>query len=119
MILNSRKKLETTERTQEIRMGKNGTAYCQLEEQETVIRFSRLDNYADICTSDTTQKTRFDKLCTNNPKHWEKVKEDEVFSFYTCTPKSLISTRAKVTERVLTDEQRQELADRMSKIRSK
>ena len=51
---------------------KMGTPYVLLEEQETTIRYGRLDDYATICTSDTTQKTRFDKLCKNSPGHWGK-----------------------------------------------
>lgn len=98
-------------------MGKNGTAFCSLGEQETTIRYGRTENYAEICTSDTTQKTKFDRLCKHNPKHWTKINEDEVFSFYRCTPKSLISARSKVTERTLTDEQRKEMADRLAKSR--
>lgn len=90
-----------------------------LEEQETIISYSRVDDFADICTSDTTQKTRFNKLCNSNPKHWVKTKEDDFFSYYRCTPKSLISTRSKVTERTLSDEDRKKLAERLAKSRQK
>lgn len=50
-------------------MSKNGTAYALLQEQETTIQFSRLDDVAHIYTSDTTMKTKYDKLCKNSPKH--------------------------------------------------
>lgn len=100
-------------------MPKNGTTYSLLEEQETTIQFRRVDDFARICTSDTTMKTKYDKLCNNNPKHWKKISEDEVFSTYECTPKSLISARSKVTEREYTDEQRQAMADRLRDARSK
>lgn len=98
---------------------KNGRAYCLMEEQETTINFSRMKNYATVCTSDTTQKTRFDKLCDSNPEHWKKIAEDEVFSTYRCTPKTLISARSKVTQRSLTEEQRVAAAERMAARRSK
>lgn len=98
-------------------MRKNGTAFCYLDEQETVIRYGRTEDYADVSTSDTTQKTKFNKLCSEHPKHWKKIKEDEVFSFYRCTPKTLISARSKVTERNFTDEQRQAMASRLVKSR--
>ena len=100
-------------------MSKNGTAYALLQEQETTIQFSRIDDVAHICTSDTTMKTKYDKLCKNSPKHWKKISEDEVFSTYECMPKSLISARSKVTEREYTDEQKQAMADRLRDIRSK
>ena len=99
-------------------MSKNGTAYALLQEQETTIQFSRLDDVAHICTSDTTMKTKYDKLCKNSPKHWKKISEDEVF-LYECMPKSLISARSKVTEREYTDEQKQSMADRLRDARSK
>lgn len=102
-----------------ILMGKNGTAYVTLEEQETTIQFSRIENTAHICTSDSTMKTKYDKLCKNNPKYWKLISDDGVFSKYECTPKSLISARSKVTERELTDEQRQAMADRLREARSK
>ena len=100
-------------------MAKNGTAYVLFDEQETTIQFKRVDDSARICTSDTTMKTKYDKLCKNSPKHWKKISEDEVFSSYECTPKSLISARSKVTERELTDEQRQAMADRLRESRNK
>ena len=92
---------------------------CPSDEQETIISYSRVDDFADICTSDTTQKTRFNKLCNSNPEHWVKTKEDDWFSYYRCTPKSLISTRSKVTKRTLSDEDRKILAERLAKSRQK
>lgn len=90
-----------------------------VDEQETTIQFSRTENIAHICTSDSTMKTKYDKLCKNSPKHWRLVSDDGIFSKYECTPKSLISARAKVTEREFTDEQRQAMADRLREARSK
>lgn len=100
-------------------MAKNGTAYIMLEEQETTIQFRRIEDVAHICTSDSTMKTKYDKLCSNNPKHWKKISDDGIFSSYECTPKSLISARSKVTEREYTDEQRQAMADRLRESRVK
>lgn len=100
-------------------MPKNGTAYIMMEEQETTIQFNRVNDFARICTSDTTMKTKYDKLCKNNPKHWKQISNDGIFSTYECTPKSLISARSKVTERELTDEQRQAMADRLREARNK
>lgn len=100
-------------------MGKNGTAYVLLDEQETTVQFNRINDYANICTSDSTVKTKLDKLCKNNPTHWTLLSDDGVFSSYRCTPKSLISFRSKVAQREYTEEQRQQLADRLREARNK
>ena len=100
-------------------MSRIGTAYCLTEEQETTIQYSRVDDYASICTSDSTQKTKFDKLVENNPEHWTLVSKDEVFNTYRCTPKSLISARSKVVKREMTPEQKLAAAERLKNSRSK
>lgn len=32
-------------------------------DQETIINFMRGEDFATVCTSDSTMKTKFDKLC--------------------------------------------------------
>lgn len=64
-------------------------------------------------------KTKYNKLCKNNPKHWKKISDDGFFAKYECRPKSLISARSKVTEREYTDEQRQAMADRLREYHKK
>lgn len=103
----------------EIEMGKNGTAYIMLDEQETIINFSRINDVATICTSDTTEKTRLNRLVQSNPTHWKLIDDDGVFSKYQCNPKSLISYRSKPVKRNLSDEDRQILADRLAQGRTK
>lgn len=100
-------------------MGKIGTPFVTIDEQETTIQFSRQEDIAHVCTSDSTMKTKFDKLCKNSPKHWKLISDDGIFSTYECAPKSLISFRSKVTQREFTDEQRQAMADRLRAARSK
>lgn len=97
---------------EELLMARLGTAFCLTEEQETTIQYSRVDDYANICTSDSTQKTKFDKLVESNPEHWTLISKDEVFNTYRCTPKSLISARSKVVKRDLTPEQRAAIGER-------
>lgn len=102
-------------------MPKNGTAYVFMDEQETVIRYGRTEDCAIISTSDTTMKTKFNKLVEKSPDHWQLISEDEIFSTYRCTPKSLISYRQKIIQRTLTDEQRthlEEIRSARSKITS-
>ena len=92
---------------------KNGTAYILLEEQETIIRYSRIEDFAEICTSDTTEKTKLFRLIKTSPQHWSLVSDDGIFMVCRCTPKSLISKRSKKTERNLTEAQRDALSQRM------
>jgi len=100
-------------------MYKNGTAYVTLDEQETVIQFSRCDNYANISTSDSTMKTKYDRLCRENPQHWVCISDKGVFATYRCTPKSLISARSKTTTREFTPEQKRAMAERLAASRRK
>ncbi len=94
-------------------------------EQETTISFSRDEDFADIYTSDTTMMTKYDKFVANKDlPDWECKKE-----IYDCdgnlcakiyrTKKKLISARSAITKRELTDEQKQEMADRLRTIRSR
>ena len=66
-------------------------------EQETVINFSRLNDFATICTSDTTMKTKFDKLCENSP-YYSVVSDDGYYKTYRVSDKSLVSYRSKKRE---------------------
>lgn len=66
-------------------------------EQETNINFSRLDCFATICTSDTTMKTKYDKLCENSP-YYSVVSDDGYYKTYRVSDKSLISCRSKKRE---------------------
>lgn len=67
-------------------------------EQETVINFSRLNDFATISTSDTTMKTKFDKLCENSPDFYSVVADDGYYKTYRVSDKSLVSFRAKKRE---------------------
>lgn len=67
-------------------------------EQETNINFSRLDCFATICTSDTTMKTKFDKLCENSPDFYSVVSDDGYYKTYRVSDKSLVSYRSKKRE---------------------
>ena len=66
-------------------------------EQETVINFSRLNDFATISTSDTTMKTKFDKLCENSP-YYSVVSDDGYYKTYRVSDKSLVSCRSKKRE---------------------
>ena len=92
-----------------------------LSEQETVIRIGREEQEAVVYTSDTTMMTRLDKLADpeNEKAPLWKLKEvhrsrsgEGVAKTYT-TNKKLVSFRAGIVTRDLTEEQKAELAERM------
>ena len=92
-------------------------------EQETTISFNRDSDTAFIWTSDSTVMTKLDKLVESNPDCWQltrtdRIGKDVVGKEYTAK-KRLISFRSKVTERVMTEAQRQASAERMRLARIK
>lgn len=88
-------------------------------EQETSVSFMRDSDLCTVYTSDSTVMTRLDKLA-ENPKapHW-KLKEEhrlqngELIGKTYETHKRLISFRADISTRELTEEQKEAAADRM------
>ena len=94
-----------------------------LEEQETVIQYSRTDKEATIYTSDSTVMTKLDKLCVSAPEYYKLDREETqdgkvVGKFYKLADKTRISFRKNKTERVLTEEQKQRLADNLARARN-
>ncbi len=92
-----------------------------IEEQETVINFSRDEERATIYTSDSTMMTKLNKLVSADGTEWkldEVIKDrhgEEVARNYSC-PKKLLSYRAKSMTRELTEEERKAQSDRMKLI---
>ena len=92
-----------------------------LEEQETTISYSRTENSVNIWTSDRTQITKFDKLCTRSDKYIllneQRTKSGELIAKEYCIKdKSLITFRCE--KRTLTDEQREKAAARLRSIKN-
>ena len=88
-------------------------------EQETHISYMRDEGFAKVYTSDTTQITRYDKLCKRFPDMWRCVSDDGYSKCYICQSKSMISTRGKKIKRKMSDEQREAARERMSKWQAK
>ncbi len=88
-----------------------------INEQETHISFMRDESFARIYTSDSTQITRLDKLCKNNPTIYSVLEDTGYGKSYICNDKTLISFRAK--KRVISDEQKAAAGERMRKYRKK
>lgn len=97
----------------------------RLEEQETVVSFYRTDHRMSIYTSDQTMITKLMKLLKKSDQNEEAgyilVREEKmngrVVAIEVSAPKHLLSLRTPKKKRELSDEERQELADRMRKAR--
>ena len=87
-----------------------------LEEQETIIRIDRIEDYAYVYTSDTTMITKLNRLLQADDTEWELVEKDKI-SMRAKAPKSLISFRTKTTKRNMSEEQKREAAERMRALR--
>lgn len=94
-------------------------------EQDTVIQFSRDSETAIIWTSDRTVMTKLDKLVKDGKNKLWRLKEEsrlldgELASKTYETKKRLISFRANIAKRELTDEQKRAAAERMRSYRKK
>ena len=99
-----------------------------IDEQETVIAFSRNDDTASVETTDPTVLTKLKRYATTNPDEWVLINvttgQDEsdpmkITSICFECPKKLISLRSKSTApRELTEEERAEIAERMRNVRA-
>ena len=97
-----------------------------VDEQETVIVFSRNNDTASVETTDSTVLTKLKKYATTNPDEWVLTNvttgQDEsdpmkITSICFECPKKLISLRSKsAAPRELTEEERAEIAERMKQI---
>lgn len=97
-----------------------------VEEQETVINFSRADDYATVWTSDTTVMTKLDNLCEKSDKYvlvdtGKSILDGEIISkTYRVKDKTLVSFRGKKMERgskEMTDEQRRAMIEHLARAR--
>lgn len=90
-----------------------------IAEQETSISIMRDSDICMIYTSDTTVMTKLDKLAeSEKAPHWKEKEEHrlqngELIGKTYETHKRLISFRADITTREMTDEQREAAAERM------
>ena len=89
-----------------------------LPEQEVHINFNRDEDYAQIYCSDVTWITKMDKLAAKSPELYEMIAETENGKTYRF-PKRLISLRSSIARREYTDEQRQQMAERLKLARER
>ena len=92
-----------------------------IAEQETCITFSRDEEYANIYTSDTTMMTKYDKFAQSDDcPDWTCLKEiRDMYGNLVAKVYRLISSRSSIVKRELTEEQRQEAAERLRAVRNK
>jgi hypothetical protein len=90
-----------------------------LDEQETLISMSRIDNTAVIYTSDTRIRNRMKKLYPDKLTRTFSQAGEVVAEEYTID-RRMISFRSKLPEaHTLTEEQRKERSERMKALRMK
>ena len=97
-----------------------------VDEQETVIVFSRNSNTASVETTDSTVLTKLKKCAVTSPDEWvltnvttsgNESDPMKITSICFECPKKLISLRSKsAAPRELTEEERAEIAEHMKQI---
>lgn len=96
-----------------------------IAEQETSTNIMRDSEYAEIYTSDSTMMTKYDKFAENpDCPDWTctgiiRDREGNLVAKTYRTKKRLISARSVIVKRELTEEQRQEAAERLRAVRNK
>lgn len=101
------------------------SAVCNIDEQETTVTFSRKDNCIDMYTSDNTQITKMNKIINTPNAIWKLVKVDynknnePTGYFFRCDNKKGITIKNKNRNRIISEEKRQEIANRFRNRRNK
>ena len=83
-------------------------------DQETVINFMRGEDFATVSTSDSTMKTKFDKLCENSPGFYSCIDENDYYKTYKIADKTLVSFRQKKKE--MSEENKNAASQRFRKL---
>lgn len=84
------------------------------DEQECIISFMRNDDFAIVSTSDTTMKTKLDKLCENSPSYYSLIEENKYYKTYKISDKSLVSFRQKKKE--MSEENKVKASERFKEL---
>ncbi len=96
-----------------------------IAEQETTVSFMRDNDICMVYTSDSTVMTKLDKLAkSGKAPHWKLVAEHrlrggELVGKTYETHKRLISFRADISTREMTEEQKEAAAERMREWQEK
>ena len=91
-------------------------------EQETIINFNAEEDLATVWAADPVWIRKFDKLVENNPDEFKCTKEIKMDGTIVQKryemPKKLITIRSKTRKLDLSDEERQNISNRMRRINS-
>ena len=96
---------------------------CPLDEQETTISFGRTDDLADVWTNDRTIITKLDKLCESSPDYYHCIEVGRatigggIMNKRYKIDKSMLSFRSKKAKPNLTEEQREQMRERLKSLR--
>lgn len=82
-----------------------------INEQETHISYMRDQPFAMIYTSDSTQITKFNRLCKNSPDMYQLIEEGSMGNRYLCKDKTLVRYGSK--KRTISEEQKKAFGERM------
>ena len=96
-------------------MAESNKKSVPIYEQETHISYMRDELFAKVYTSDTTQMTKYDKLCKQYPDMWSYVSDDGYSKSYMCKDKKMISARGQ--KRKISDKQKEAFSKRMKLLR--
>ena len=91
----------------------NNKMTVPVNEQETHVYYMRDEKFGKVYTSDSTQITRFDKLCKTSPDMYTLIEDTDRGKMYRIADKSLVSFRS--TKRQYTQEQKEEMRQRLAK----
>lgn len=89
-----------------------------LEEQELHISAFRDEDFVTAYCSDTTWITKMDKLVARSPDLFKVIAETDWGKTYKF-PKRLLSIRSSIVSRQMTDEQKEQAAERLRLAREK
>lgn len=94
---------------------------CDKESQETAIHFLRDSKVAHVTTSDNSTANKLFKLVEKDPNNWKLIDtgifgNGDICSYTFECPKKCISFRASST-RIISDEQRKAMSERMKNMK--
>lgn len=92
----------------------NNKMTVPVNEQETHVYYMRDEKFGKVYTSDSTQITRFDKLCKTSPDIYTLIEDTGRGKMYRIADKSLVSFRS--TKRQYTQEQKEEMRQRLARV---
>lgn len=87
------------------------------EEQEVIITTCAADDLVEVYVADPIYMRKLDKRVEQDPENY-KVKSRNAYSVTYTMPKKLLQFRLPVAPRELTEEQREELRERMKKAQA-